>query len=335
MEDAMTITRRRLLNAAMFTPAGAIAACSSPGRTGPKAQTKVTYLTGIGTRPREEYVQVAIAKGYFQDAGLSVTVQVGAPSDANLQKIAAGKAQFATIDFVSAIHGVMTYPDKYRIVAAIQRRTLIAFIALAGRGMTRPGDLVGKTVGIPPGSAAQTLLPAFAKLAKFDDSTVKVYNFAPDQLPVLLAAGQIDAMSAYSIDTPTVKAADPRHQDPAVIHYADYLNNLYGTVLVADKDLCDFFPGMVKHFATGLVKGVHYAVAYPQEAGQIIKTAVPTTDLGAAVDTMKLMRADIGTGILDPTKVMQGIAELEQVRLAPSGLQPEQIVAFNLAPQVA
>jgi NitT/TauT family transport system substrate-binding protein len=332
----MSITRRRLLNAAVFTPAGVgVAACSSARKTAPTAPTKVTYLTGIGTRPREEYVQVAIAKDYFRDAGLNVTVQVGAPSDANLQKIAAGKAQFATIDFVSAIHGVTTYPDKYRIVAAIQRRTLIAFIALAGRGITQPGDLVGKTVGIPPNSAAQTLLPAFAKLAKFDGSKVKVHNFAPDQLPLLLAAGQIDAMSAYSIDTPTVKAADPNHQEPAVIHYSDYLSDLYGTVLVADKGLCDFFPGMVKHFATALVKGLHYAVAHPPEAAQIIKAAVPTTDLGAAADTMTLMQADIGTGALDPTKVMQGIAALEQVRLAPSGLQPEQIVAFSLVPEVA
>jgi NitT/TauT family transport system substrate-binding protein len=332
----MSYTRRRVLYAAMFAPASlSVPACSSPKKTGPTAPTEVTYLTGIGTRPREEYVQVAIAKGHFRNVGLSVTVQVGAPSDANLQKIAAGKAQFATIDFVSAIHGVTTYPDKYRIVAAIQRRTLIAFIAIAGKGITQPGDLVGKTVGIPPGSAAQTLLPAFARLAKFDDSKVTVHNYAPDQLPLLLAAGQIDAMSAYSIDSPTVKAVDPNHQEPSVIHYADYMTDLYGTVLVADKNLCDFFPGTVKKFATALVKGLHYAVANPGEAGQIIKTAVPTTDLGAAVDTMQLMQADVGTGLLDATKVMQGIAELEQVRLAPSGLQPGQIVAFNAAPAVA
>jgi NitT/TauT family transport system substrate-binding protein len=330
----MTITRRRLLNAAVFTPAGAIAACSSPARPGPKAPMKVTYLTNIGTRPRDEYAQVGIAKGYFRDVGLDVSVQPGAPGDANLKVMAAGKAQFATIDFVSAIHGVVTYPDKYKIVASMQRRTLLAFIAFAGHGITQPGDLIGKTVGIPPRSAAQTLLPALGRLANFDASKVKVHNFAPDQLPQLLAAGQIDAMSAYSIDSPTVKAVDPRHAEPSVIHYSDYLTNLYGTVLVANKDLCDFFPGMVKHFATALVRGLHYAVANPGEAGQIIKSAIPTTDLGAAVEIMQLMRNDVSDGRLDPTKVMQGIAELIQVNLASQGLQPEQIVAIGAMPQV-
>jgi NitT/TauT family transport system substrate-binding protein len=291
-------------------------------------------LTGIGTRPREEYVQVGLAKGFFQAAGLSVTVEVGAPSNANLQKIAAGKAQFATIDFVSAIHGVTTFPDKYRIVAAIQERTLIAFISLSGRGISLPGDLVGKIVGIPPGSAAQTLLPAYAQHANFDAKKIKqIVNMDPDQLPAVLAAGQIDVMSAYSIDTPTVKAAAP-DREPVVLPYDKYLTDLYGTVLIAEKNLCDFFPGMVKHFATGLVKAAQYAVAHPDEAARIIKAAVSTTDLAAASATMKLMQPYVGTGALDPIRVMRGIASLEQVGLAPSGLQPEQIVAIGAMPKV-
>jgi NitT/TauT family transport system substrate-binding protein len=320
----------------MFSPAGVgLAACSSPKQTGPKAPTKVTYLTAIGTRPREEYAQVAKAKGYFGQANLDVSIQPGAPAEANLSAIVSGKAQFATLDFVSAIHGVMTYKDKYRIVAAIERRTLLAFIAFGDKGITQPGDLVGKTVGIPPGSAAQTLLPTLGQLAGFDASKVKVRNLAPDQLPTFLAAGQIDAMSAYSVDTPTVQAVDPHHATPSVIAYSKYLTDLYGTVLVADKNLCDFFPGMVKNFATGLLQGLHYAVAHPDEAAKLIKAAVPTTDLTAASQTMRLMQADISDGRLDPTKVMRGIAELEQTGLAPSGLQPEQIVAIGAMPQVA
>jgi NitT/TauT family transport system substrate-binding protein len=157
---------------------------------------------------------------------------------------------------------------------------------------------------------------------------------APDQLPVVLAAGRIDAMSAYSIDTPTVKAVAP-DREPVVLPYDKYLTDLYGTVLVADKNLCDFFPGMVRNFATALIMGLHYGVAHPDEAAQIIKTAVPTTDLTAASETMKLMQPYVGTGALDPTGVMRGIASLEQVGSAPSGLQPEKIVAIGAMPTVA
>jgi NitT/TauT family transport system substrate-binding protein len=294
-------------------------------------------MTGIGTRPREEYIQVGLAKGYFQAAGLTVTVENGAPSDYNIQKIVAGKAQFATIDFVSAIHGVMTpgFVDKYRIVAAIQERTLIAFISLPDRGISLPGDLAGKTLGIPTGSAAETLLPAYAQHANFDFKKIKqIVHLAPDQLPTDLAAGRIDAMSAYSIDTPTVKAAAPG-QEPVVLPYDKYLTDLYGTVLIVDKNLCDFFPDMVKRFATALIKGLRYAVDHLGEASLIIKHAVPTTDVLAAAATMKLMQPYVGTGALDPTRVMRGIASLEQVKLAPSGLQPEHIVAIAAMPKVA
>jgi NitT/TauT family transport system substrate-binding protein len=292
-------------------------------------------MTGIGTRPREEYIQVGLAKGYFQEAGLTVTVENGAPSDYNIQKIAAGRAQFATIDFVSAIHGVTAYPDKYRIVAAIQERTLIAFISLPDRGISLPGDLAGKILGIPTGSAAETLLPAYAQHANFDFKKIKqIVHPAPDQLPTDLAARRIDAMSAYSIDTPTVQAA-ASGQEPVVLPYDKYLIDLYGTVLIADKNLCDFFPGMVKRFATALIKALRYAVDHPGEASLIIKHAVPTTDVLAAAATMKLMQPYVGTGALDPTRVMRGIASLEQVKLAPSGLQPEHIIAIGAMPRVA
>jgi NitT/TauT family transport system substrate-binding protein len=317
----------------------ALASCTTRHPSaGSKPPRKVTYLTGVGTRPREEYVQVALAKGYFRDAGLQVTVRTGSPGDANLKVIAAGKAQFATVDFVSAVRAVSTYPDTYLMVAPIQRRTLIAFLALPDKHIQRAEDLAGKTVGIPPGSSAQNLLPVLGKLANFDSAKVKVVNVEPDRLPTLLVAGQIDAMSAYSIDTPTVKAADPKHQNPTVVRLSDHLSSLYGTVLVANKDLCTFFPAIVRGFATGLIRGVHDAVEHPAEAARIIKQAVPTTDLDAAVETMRLMQRDVATGLFDHAQVMQGIAVLESVGLAPIGpasVTPEQLIALHATPAVA
>jgi ABC-type nitrate/sulfonate/bicarbonate transport system substrate-binding protein len=89
------------------TPTG-IAACGHrpTSRTTAKGRDRVTYLTGFGTTPREDYPYVGLAKGFFDQAGIEVAIKPGAPSDANLKFIAAGTVDFACVDFVSAVRAV-------------------------------------------------------------------------------------------------------------------------------------------------------------------------------------------------------------------------------------
>src|SRR5882724_10012860 len=190
------ITRRRLLAGLTAVPvATGLAACggSSKAATGRDA---ATYLTGFGTTPRETFPWVGLAKGFFRDAGIDLTVLPGQPSDANLKSLAAGKAQFASIDYVSAVRGTANFPD-YRAIEVLQNTTLLSMVTLAGRGITKPADLAHHTLGAAPAAAAQTLFPAYAKAAGFDPSTDKFVNAPSDQLPSLLASGRVDAIGAY------------------------------------------------------------------------------------------------------------------------------------------
>ncbi len=334
------LSRRQMLAALAATPVAAagLSGCSSGSSTkgtntgNAKTLDKVTYVTGFGTTPREDYPYVGLVKGFFTDAGIDVTILPGAPSDANLKTLASGKAQFASVDFVSAVRGTKNFPN-YRAVAAVQSSTLLSMITLEGNNIAVPGDLVGKTVGAAPASASQTLFPTFAKLAGFDPTKVKFINAPSDQLPSLLASGRIQAMGAYAVDTPGIQAA-AQGRTPVVLPYSKYVADLYGTVLLATSSVLSSNPDLVRRFAGALVRSIRYAVDNPAEAGTIIQSKLPVVKAATVTKTMTLMKPYVTAATLDQSRVMRGIALLETAGLAQPGTTPELVVNFDIASKV-
>src|SRR5689334_17025949 len=100
---------------------------------------KITYLTAFGAVGRDAFAWVAQEKGYFREAGLEVTIQLGAATGENMKVLAAGRAQFANIDLTGAwiLAGKGQAPDV-RAIAAVHQRSLVSIISLEGSGITEP-----------------------------------------------------------------------------------------------------------------------------------------------------------------------------------------------------
>jgi NitT/TauT family transport system substrate-binding protein len=326
---------------AMMIAAGTIApiatACdrSRPAAVSSRPLEKVTHLTTYGTAAREEYGQVAKSRNNFRDVGLDVTIIGGQPSNANIQSLLGGRAQFAAIDFVSAGRGFAAAKGQYRVLAAIQHTTLLSMISLTGMGVTEPADLIGKTVGTAAQAAAQTLYPTYARLAGYNGSTTRFRNADTALLPGLLAQGKVSAIGGFSIDVPTIRQA-AGGREPVVLPYSRYINDLYGTVIITTSQLADSRPDLVRDFVSALMQGTRYAVDHPAEAGKIIHAAVVADDADAAAETMTLMRPYVDTGALDEARVARALTVLEDATLVPAGsLQPDQLVRFDLGPRPA
>ena len=329
--------RRRLLGTAGLVAASAVTGACSAGRPKPALQPstrdKITYLTAFGSFGREGYAWVARDKGFFAEAGLEVDIKPGAAGDLNLKTLAAGQAQFTVIDYSGALvrAGNGSFGD-FRCVAALTSRTLIALMSLAGYGIQAPADLKGKTIGQAQGAVIKTLFPAYARLAGVDPDTVKWLEFTPQELPALLASRRVDAIGQFVVGQPAIaKAAGGR--DVVVLPYSNFLGDLYGNVLVTRTDLLNTRPELVQRFTGALLRGLDYAVAHPEEAGQILHKAVPTTDAVTAAAELILLRAYVGTqpGRFDAPKVRRGIALLQGLGLFSSGFDPEQLVSFDTA----
>jgi NitT/TauT family transport system substrate-binding protein len=322
------------------------AACSSDPKTaattpGPKTPDKVTYITAFGAVGRDAFAWVAQDKGYFKDAGLDVTIQLGAAVDSNLTAMAAGQAQFSAVDLTGAMiqAGKGKFKD-FRAIAAIHQQTLVSIVSLQGSTVAQPKDLEGKKVGAATGSVNQLLFPAYAQLAGIDAKKVTFVNVVPTQLNALLASHQVDALSTFLISRGAIEkaAAGPK---AIIMPYSDYLSDLFGNALVTTASLAQSNPDLVKRFRDAMLKALQWTIENPDDAAAILKKANPTADVASASGEIKLMApyvkptGNAPIGSFDQQRVARAIAILQGAGLMPAGLTPEAVVAFNLTPVAA
>lgn len=338
-----SITRRSVLNSAAIGGAVlALDACTKKPVVANKApMDKVTFLTGFGQTPRECYAWVGKGMKFFTDQGIDLDIVAGQPSDTNLKTLAAGKAWFGAIDWVSAVRGISNPNYSYRAFMAVQHNTLLSMITLPGRGINGPKDLAGTAkaptlLGTAASAATQTLFPAYASSAGIDTTYIKFVNIESGGLPAALVANQIRAMGAYAVDTPGIKNA-AKGAEPIVLPYGDRLTDLYGTVIVVRKDIIDSKPDLVSRFASAMWRGIKYAVDNPTDAGALVHAAIPTVNADTMKTTMELMAPSTTSPQFEAGRVARSLALLQQAGLAPSGLSttPERVVDFSFAPKAA
>jgi NitT/TauT family transport system substrate-binding protein len=206
---------------------------------------------------------------------------------------------------------------------------------MAGKGIASPADLAHKTLAQQQGAVPKTLFPAYARLAGFDASTVNWTYGTPQTLNAMLASGNCDAIGTYVTSLPNAQHAAGGHEIVA-LPYSTYLTDLYGSVIVTKKELIDTNPDLVHRFTGAILKGLDYTMKNPQEAAELLKKTIPTTDVPSAVATIKTIVPYVGAdqsgslGAFDQGKVARGTALLQGLGLFPSGFAPEKAVDFSI-----
>ena len=338
---------RSVVAGALALTMGAAAGCSddsgddSAGGGSGGSLDKVTYLTSFGTFGRDSYAYVALEKGYFKDAGFDVEIKPGAGTGENIKSIVAGNAQFTPIDLTGGLINAVG-KDKvtgFTAVAAIQQRTMVAIIALEGNNINAPKDLEGKLLADQPGSVVQTLFPTYAKLANVDAAKVKFQQVQAQALMGTLASGKVQGIGQFVVGKPTVETV-AKGKKAVVLPYSDYLQDLYGNVLITSSAYAKDNPDKVKKFTGALLKGLQDSIGNPADAGKIMQKYVQTAkpegvaaELTLMAPYVKSAAAGIPVGALDAERVVRSIALLQGSGQIDAGLKPEQVIDFDLVPK--
>jgi NitT/TauT family transport system substrate-binding protein len=188
----MTLRRRHLLAAASG------AAIALPAMRTARAQSQVRFTLDWALQGNHGMWALAEDRGIFRREQLAVRMDRGFGSGDAIVKVGSGAYDIGFADFAGAVKFNAENPQSRLVmIYPVFDRTAAALVTLKGRGIEKPQDVVGKTLGAPEGEASRMLFPAFARVAGIDASRVRWTSMAANLRDTMLRTGQVDAVSGF------------------------------------------------------------------------------------------------------------------------------------------
>lgn len=250
-----------------------LAACSKTDKNtnnDNKEKTAITVCLDWTPNTNHTGLFVALEKGYYEEAGLDVTI-VQPPESNATQICAAGQSQFA-IDAQDVLGAVFTSdtPLGVTAVAALIQHNTSGIMSLKGQGMDKPAGLTGKTYLTWDSPIELATLESVVNSNGGDWSKVeKIPNLVTDEAQdvkqnpdhaiwVMYAWGGMNA-KVNNIDTDFFFFKD-----------IDNVFDYYTPVLIANNEFLNTNPDAAKAFLAATKKGYEFAVENPKEAADIL-----------------------------------------------------------------
>ena len=244
------------------------------------AETSIRFSNDWKWEGPNAPVLLALDRGWYAEAGLDVTVDTGKGSREALPRVADGSNwQMGSADINSLIKFQDQNPDLAPVaIMTIYNAPPFAIIGRKSLGVMAPKDLEGKILGAPAPDGAYAQWKAFVKANGIDASKVTIENVGFPVREPMLAAGKVDAITGYSFSSYiNLKAKGVGAEDISLILMREHGLDLYGNVLIVNRDFAKANPDAVKAFVAVTVRaylgdregsrGGRQARAQPQRRG--------------------------------------------------------------------
>jgi ABC-type nitrate/sulfonate/bicarbonate transport system substrate-binding protein len=225
---------------------------------------KLTISTG--TDAKSALLFIAQHNDYFSQNGLEVTLKI-LPSG----KMAREQLQAGTIDIANAsdfvvVEGVFAGSESLRCLGAIAAAKDILVIARKDQGILTPGDLRGKKVGVPLGTAAEFFLGRFLTFHNLSLSDVAVVNVHPADLGDALAIGSVDAVIIWERYGVPIK----QRLEDQVVSWPGQSGQKYYWLLVTTDAIAKTRLDVLKRLFKALDQAENFLKSHPEEGIGII-----------------------------------------------------------------
>ncbi|HEV7483293.1 MAG TPA: ABC transporter substrate-binding protein [Solirubrobacterales bacterium] len=256
---------------ALLALALGLAACGEKSETG-GTEAQPLSLT-LDFYPNADHAGIYMAKklGYFEEAGLDLSIDTPSDPAAPLKLVAAGQSDLA-ISYEPEVALAREKGLDLVAIGALVNRPLTSLIWLGKSGIKGVGDLKGKTVataGIPYQAAFLKTILSRVKLSPGD---VKEVNVGFGLLPALLGGSAEAMLGGYS----NVEGVDLRQRGKnPVVTPVDQLGvpTYDELVLVASRKSLEADPDKYRLFLAALQRGTEAAVKQPNAATKAILEA--------------------------------------------------------------
>lgn len=272
-----------------------------------------------------------VAKGYFKEAKLDVTVDAGNGSGGAVQRVATGTYDMGFADMAALMEFHANNPDaanKPVGVMMVYNNTPASVMSLKKSNIKTPADLTGKKLGAPVFDAGRRAFPIFQKANGI--GPVTWVSMDPPLRETMLARGEVDAITGFTFTSLlNLEARGVKVEDVAVLPYPQYGVRLYGNVIIVSPKFLKENPEAVKGFLKAFTKGMKDvlakpddAIAYVKERDGIINVELEKRRLRLAIDTV----------INSPSAREEGFGQVKGPRLSLMASQVSD--AFNTKTRV-
>ena len=271
---------------------------------------------------------VAIDKGHFEAANLSVEIAAGQGSLDAIPKVATGAFPVGFADINSLIKFLDQNPGApVTAVMMIYDKPPFAIIGRKSLGVETPKDLEGKVLGAPPPDGAWAQFPAFAIAndLNVDAITVEPVGF-PTREP-MLAEGNVAAITGFSFSSylNLVRLGVPE-DDISTILMADHGVALYGNAIIANTDFAAANPEILTGFLGAIAAGWKDAIADPDAAIASLIERNPAAD--AELEKRRL-QLSIDANVATEFALANGMGGIDADRMAKAIEQIAQTYEFQ------
>ena len=202
----------------------------------------------------------ANAEEYYKEAGLNVEIEPAGPNISPIQSVTSGANEFG----IAGAEQVITAIDNgvpIVAIAVIYRETPEALTSKKYLNITKPEDLIGKTVGIVYEND-ENLYRLFLKKNNIDEKSI-------NEVPAITGISQIltdkvDAKMAYEMNDATLLELEG--EEVNVLKFRDYGVKVYADTIFTTKELIEKDPEKVRKFVNSSIKGWHEAINNPEKA---------------------------------------------------------------------
>jgi NitT/TauT family transport system substrate-binding protein len=276
---------------------------------GAQAAEDVTFVLNWVAGGDHAPVYWAKEQGWYEDAGIDLTIEEGRGSAASVQKVGAGAAPFGIADMATALQGRGQGADVIGVMA-IYANSPYGVYWKKSSGIETVEDLQGKKLGNPPSDAARQMWPAIADAIGLPGDSVEWINIKPDAKIQSLQAGVIDATTSfYNLHYVFERVFG---DDMGFVALRDIGFNPYGNSIIVNGDYMRAHPDVVENFVKVTQKAYATCLADPAPCNQALAQAASQKieDVNANWDlVVELMDHPVtrenALGYFDPARLEQ------------------------------
>ena len=242
---------------------------------------------------------VALEKGYYEDAGLNVTI-VQPPEGGATLMCASGQAQFA-VDAQDTMAAALDREEPLGItaVAAILQHNTSGILSRKGDGITSPKGLVGKKYSTWDSPIELAIIKYCMEKEGADYASLELIPNNITNEPLALANNQTDSVWIfYGWSGINAELSDVECDYFAFKDIAPELD-YYTPVLIANDEYLKGHEAEAEAFMAATARGYEYAAANPREAADILIEGDETGALKGSKDLVYASQDWISKEYLD------------------------------------